>query len=107
MARLRENKWLSWTANHGLRTVGHGFRSLLMLALLVLAARVSAPQSRTVWSAYEVPSDFLRLSLGVLSCLWIGTRMVSYRSDAEEGRMWFYLGLALLPLSIIVIVWVW
>ena len=49
------------------RIVGLLLRAVFLVALVVVAIRVSAPQSETVWSAYETPGDLIRLVLGAAS----------------------------------------
>jgi hypothetical protein len=48
----------------GLRVLAIVLRALFMGAFAVVVARVSSPQSETIWSVYETPSDLIRLALG-------------------------------------------
>lgn len=111
MALFREanevNRPASPPVSPGLRIVGAALRLLIILALVVLTARVSAPQSKTLWSVYEAPLDLLRLVLGASVCVFIGTRMFVGLSNHEASRTWAYLGMIVLPFTIICILAVW
>jgi len=111
MALFREAKEVngpvSPPVSPGLRIVGLGMRWLIILALVILTARVSAPQSKTLWSVYEAPLDLLRLLLGVAVCILIGTRMFVGQPNNEACRTWAYLGMIVLPFTIICILAVW
>ena len=44
-----------------LRILAMILRALFLAALIVIIARVSSPQSETIWAAYETPGDLIRL----------------------------------------------
>ncbi len=69
--------------------------------------RVSAPQSESIWSAYETPGDLIRLALGVAVGVWILFHLFMLPEDAEGYRTWVYLGLAVVPLALICAIAVW
>jgi len=75
--------------------------------LLVVIVRVSAPQSESIWSAYETPGDLIRLALGVAVGVWILFHLFMLPEDAEGYRTWVYLGLAVVPLALICAIAVW
>jgi hypothetical protein len=84
----------------GLRVLAIVLRSLFMGALAVVVARVSSPQSETIWSVYETPGDLIRLALGFAVCLWIVIHLFMLPKNAEEYRTWVYLGLVVAPLAL-------
>jgi hypothetical protein len=90
-----------------LRVAGNVLRALFIGILVVVIARVSSPQSETIWSVYETPGDLIRMALGILVCLWILLQLFMPPKDAEAYRTWVYLGLAVVPLAIIFAIAVW
>jgi hypothetical protein len=82
-------------------------RSTFVVALVVVAARVSAPQEPgTGW--FDMPTgDIARVMLGALFCLCMLRQGLRFPKDAGAHRTWLYLGLALAPLSLICLVAVW
>jgi hypothetical protein len=82
-------------------------RSLFLGTLVVLAIRVSAPQSETIWSAYETPGDLVRLVLGLGAAVGILVQLFHPPKDAQAYRTWTYLGVVLAPLALVVAVAVW
>ena len=49
---------------------GVAVRTLFLLVLTVLTARVSSPQIERLSSVYETPGDLIRVLLGVGVCSW-------------------------------------
>ena len=84
----------------GLRVLAIVLRALFMGALAVVVARVSSPQSETIWSVYETPGDLIRLALGFAVYLWIVIHLFMLPKDAEGYRTWVYLGLVVAPLAL-------
>jgi|SRR5215470_5243398 len=84
------------------RIVGHVLRAVFLLALIVVAIRVSAPQSETVWSAYETPGDLVRLVLGAAVAIGILVQLFRPPKDAQAYRTWALLGIFLAPLAVVV-----
>jgi hypothetical protein len=89
------------------RIVGLLLRAVFLVALVVLAIRVSAPQSETVWSAYETPGDLIRLVLGAAVAIGILVQLFRPPKDAQAYRTWAYLGIILAPLAVAVAVAAW
>jgi hypothetical protein len=89
------------------RIVGLTLRAIFLGALVVVAVRVSAPQSETVWSAYETPGDLVRLALGLAVAIGIGIQLFRPPKDAQAYRTWAYLGIVLAPLAVVVAVAAW
>jgi hypothetical protein len=82
-------------------------RTAFIVSLLVVIVRVSAPQSSTIWTAYDPPSDLVRLVLGFAACLWLTFQLFKLPKDAGAYRLWFYLGILLVPFALICVVGVW
>jgi hypothetical protein len=82
-------------------------RALFIGTLLVVIARVSLPQSESIWSAYETPGDLLRMALGFAVGLWILLHIFMTHHDAEGYRTWIYLGLIIAPFALALAIWIW
>jgi hypothetical protein len=89
------------------RIVGHLLRAIFLLALIVVAIRVSAPQNETVWSAYETPGDLIRLVLGAAVAIGILVQLFRPPKDAQAYRTWALLGIFLAPLAVAVALVPW
>jgi hypothetical protein len=83
------------------------FRSLLLLVLLLMAARVSAPQHvGSTW--HDIPfGDFVRALLGVAFCVWMLVELFILPKDPAAYRTWVYLGVTLLPLGVLCLLAIW
>ena len=90
-----------------MRIVALLLRAVFLGALIVVAIRVSAPQSETVWSAYETPGDLIRLVLGAAVVIGILVQLFRPPKDAQAYRTWAYLGIILAPLAVAVAVAAW
>jgi len=86
---------------------GVAFRTLFIIALAVLTARVAMPQIEKIWSVFETPDDLIRVALGFALCMWCVVNVFILPKDAEAYRTWFYLGLAMLPLSLLCTFVIW
>jgi hypothetical protein len=86
---------------------GVAFRTLFLLVLIVTTARVAHPQIEHFWSAYETPGDLIRLLLGLGVCAWFTVNLFILPKDAGAYRTWMYLGVAVLPLSVLCAFVVW
>jgi len=82
-------------------------RAVFLGALVVLAIRVSAPQSETIWSAYETPGDLIRLVLGFAVAIGILVQLFRPPKDAQAYRTWAYLGIVLAPMAVVIAVAAW
>lgn len=89
------------------RIVGLTLRAIFLCTLVVLAIRVSAPQSETIWSAYETPGDLVRLVLGLAVAIGILIQLFRPPKDAQAYRTWAYLGIILAPLAVVVAMAAW
>lgn len=86
---------------------GVAVRSIFLLVLTVLTARVASPQIERLTSLYETPGDLIRVLLGVGVCSWLIVNLFILPKDAGAYRTWMYLGLAVLPLSVLCVIVVW
>jgi Ca2+/Na+ antiporter len=86
---------------------GVTFRTLFIIALAILTARVASPQIEDIWSVFETPDDFVRVMLGFTLVAWCIVNLFILPKDAEAYRTWLYLGLAVLPLSLLCAFVVW
>ena len=91
----------------GLFIGGIAFRTLFIIALAVLTARVAMPQIEKIWSVFETPDDLIRVALGFALCVWCLINLFVLPKDDEAYRTWFYLGLAVLPLALLCTFVVW
>ena len=89
------------------RLVGLVLRAVFLGSLIVVAIRVSAPQSETIWSAYETPGDLVRLVLGLAVAIGILIQLFRPPKDAHAYRTWAYLGIVLAPLAVVVAIAAW
>jgi hypothetical protein len=95
------------TVPAALRIAATLLRTAFIILLLAVTLRVSAPQSETIWSAYETPSDLIRMVLGILVCIWFAIQLFRGPEDAQGYRTWLYLGLAAVPFTLICLIAVW
>ena len=91
----------------GLRIASVALRTIFICILLVLALRVSMPQSETIWSAYETPADLVRMLLGFGLCVWFVILLFQGPRDPRGYRTWIYLGMAAVPFALICLYAVW
>jgi hypothetical protein len=87
--------------------VGLSFRTLFIIAFAVLTARVASPQIEKLRSVFETPDDLIRVALGFALCTWCIVNVFILPKDVEAYRIWLYLGLAVLPLSLLCTFVVW
>ena len=83
------------------------FRTLFLLVLTVMTARVASPQIEHFWSVYETPGDLIRVLLGFGVCAWLTVNLFILPKDAGAYLTWMYLGVAVLPLSVLCAFVVW
>ena len=90
-----------------IRIVGLVLRAVFLCTLVVVVIRVSAPQSETIWSAYETPGDLVRLIIGAAVASGMLVQLFRPPKDAQAYRTWAYLGIILAPLAVVVAVAAW
>ena len=90
-----------------MRALGLTLRTLFLLVVVVVTARVATPQNETILSAYETPADLLRILLGAVVCCFLIVQIFRYSKNPADMRKWVPFGLALLPLALLCAVVVW
>ncbi|WP_407180501.1 hypothetical protein [Bradyrhizobium sp. STM 3562] len=75
--------------------------------MIVITARVASPQIEQYWTLLDTPGDLVRVALGFAVCLWLAVHLFILPKDPGGYRTWLYLGLALLPLSLLCAVLIW
>ena len=75
-------------------------RSVFLITLVVLAVRVSLPQSEKIWTIYDEPRDAVRLILGFVVSVWIVYHLFRLPRDEQGYRIWARLGIILVPLTL-------
>lgn len=112
------NEWARWKNSSelesphseistGLRIMSMMLRAVFIALLLIMIVHVSMPESKTVWRAYEMPGDLIRMVSGFVVCVWIAVQLFAMHKDAEAYRTWFSLGLAAVPFTLICMVGIW
>ena len=91
----------------GLRILAVFLRTVFLGALVAITVRLSSPQSETIWTVYETPSDLIRLALGFAVCLWIVIHFFMFPKTADVYRAWVYLGLVVAPLALAIAIAIW
>jgi hypothetical protein len=86
---------------------GLAVRTLFLVVLTVLTARVASPQTENIRSVFETPGDLVRVTLGFAVCAWFVVNIFIPPKDVEAYRTWLYLGIAVLPLSLLCAIVVW
>jgi hypothetical protein len=66
-----------------LRMLAMFLRALFFGALVAVIARLSSPQSETIWTVYDTPGDLIRLALGIAVCLWVVIRFFMFPKRAQ------------------------
>ena len=86
---------------------GVAVRTLFLIVLTILTARVASPQMERLSSLYETPGDLIRVLMGLVVCSWFIVHLFILPKDTGAYRTWMYLGLAVLPLSVLCAFVVW
>jgi hypothetical protein len=86
---------------------GVAVRTIFLIILVVLTARVASPQMERLSSLYETPGDLVRVLMGVAVCAWFIVNVFKLPKDSGAYRTWMYLGLALVPLALLCAFVVW
>jgi hypothetical protein len=89
------------------RIGGVAVRTLFLVVLTLLTARVASPQIEHLSSVYETPGDLIRVLLGVGVCAWFIVHLFILPKDPGAYRTWMYLGIVVLPLSVLCAFVVW
>lgn len=78
---------------------GVAVRTIFLIVLIVLTARVASPQMERLSSLYETPGDLIRVLMGAGVCALFIVNVFKLPKDGGAYRTWMYMGLALLPLA--------
>jgi hypothetical protein len=90
-----------------MRLLGLTLRTLFLLLVVAITARVATPQNETVLSAYDTPSDLFRMLLGAAVCIFVGVQIFRYSRDPADMGKWVVIGLAAVPLALLCAVVIW
>jgi hypothetical protein len=82
-------------------------RALFFGALVAVTVRLSSPQSETIWTVYETPSDLIRVAVGFTVCLWIVVHFFMFPKRADVFTAWVRIGLVVTPLALAMAIAVW
>jgi hypothetical protein len=77
------------------------------MVLTLITARVASPQMEHLTSIYETPGDLIRVLMGVGVCAWFIFNLFILPKDPGAYRTWMYLGIAILPLSVLCAIVIW
>ena len=91
----------------GLRIAALILRAVFIGILIVLVARVSSPQSETIWSAYDTPGDLIRVVLGLVACFWLLYSAFTLPKDDGAYQSWIYISLLAGPLALACVIVFW
>jgi hypothetical protein len=86
---------------------GVAVRTIFLVVLIVLTARVASPQMERLSTVYETPGDLIRVLMGVAVCAWFIVNVFKLPKDGGAYRTWLYMGIALLPLAALCAYVVW
>ena len=86
---------------------GVAVRTIFLIVLIALTARVASPQMEHLSSLYETPGDLIRVMMGVAVCAWFIVNVFKLPKDGGAYRTWIYMGIALLPLAALCAYVVW
>jgi hypothetical protein len=93
--------------NARLRLASFILRTIFIVSLIVVIARVSMPQSETLWTIFDTPGDVVRLLLGMAACAWVAFQLFTMPSDLHAHRTWLRLGVVAVPFVVICILAIW
>jgi hypothetical protein len=82
-------------------------RTLFLIVLTAITARVASPQMEHFSSLQETPGDLVRVLLGFGVCGWFIVNLFILPRDPGAYRTWMYLGVTVLPLAVLCAVVVW
>lgn len=86
---------------------GLAVRTIFIAILIVITARVASPQMERFPTLLDTPADVVRVALGAAVCLWLIVHIFILPKDPGGYRTWLFIGVALLPLSVLCAVLIW
>jgi hypothetical protein len=90
-----------------LRVAAILLRTAFICLLIAVTLRVAMPQNETIWTIDDTPADLVRLILGSIVAIFLAVQLFYGPKDAHAYRTWLYLGLAVVPIVIVLLVVVW
>jgi hypothetical protein len=90
-----------------MRILGLILRTLFLLLVVAITARVASPQSEKLWSMYDTPADLFRFVLGAAVCLFVAIQIFRYSRDPADMRRWVIIGGAAIPLALLCAIVIW
>ena len=90
-----------------LRVAATLLRTIFICLLIAVTLRVAMPQNETIWTADDTPLDLVRLALGVIASIFLAAQLFNGPKDAHAYRTWLYLGLAAVPIALVLLVVAW
>lgn len=90
-----------------IKAAGIVARTVVILLLAVLTARVASPQIEKLSTVFETPGDLIRVLLGMAVVVWCVINVFILPKDAEAYWNWLWLGLAIVPLSLLCAFVIW
>ena len=90
-----------------MRFVGLTLRTLFLIVVVAITARVATPQNETLLSAYDTPAELFRMGLGAAVCCFVAVQIFRYSRDPADMRKWVPIGIAAVPLALLCAVVIW
>ncbi|WP_156164760.1 hypothetical protein [Bradyrhizobium sp. LTSP885] len=90
-----------------MRFLGLVLRTLFLIVVVAVTARVATPQNESLWTAYDTPADLFRIILGATVCIFVAFQIFRYSRNPADMRNWVPIGLAVVPLAVICAVVIW
>ena len=91
----------------GRRVVATLLRTVFICLLIAVTLRVAMPQNETIWTVDDTPADLVRLLLGIVVSVFLAVQLFYGPKDAHASRTWLYLGLAAVPIVLVLLVAIW
>jgi hypothetical protein len=82
-------------------------RTVFICLMITVTLRVAMPQNETIWTVDDTPADLIRLLLGIIVSIFLVVQLFYGPKDANGYRTWLYLGLAAVPLGLMLLAVVW
>ena len=90
-----------------MRFFGLVLRTLFLIVVVAVTARVATPQNESLSTLYDTPADLFRVLLGACVCMFVGSQIFQYSRNPADMRNWVPIGLAVLPLAVICAMVIW
>jgi hypothetical protein len=84
-----------------MRFFGLVLRTLFLIVVVAVTARVATPQNESFLTAYDTPADLFRIILGAVVCIFVAAQIFRYSNNPADMRKWVPIGLAIVPLALI------